>query len=226
MNAKTTPACPIKCIIWDNESVLAAPDWNVCYDVAYQTLGQHPPLAGTPTRGKLYKKMLSVPITPALTEALKTFVPGDEESNFLQAYSSGHISGEEFWPIACEHGFNLVPSQGNIAAIRTAQTYLLRDHNGDVRVLPEVVSILEALAETMPQFMLSNTNPEIYAGFAEAGYMASIPEQNRLFQFFCTAESLQTKYTNGPSQTRAIRRRPPSSSTTKRATSKAPEEMG
>ena len=62
MKAMISSGCKIKAMIWDNESVLTAPDW---------------------------------------------------------------IVSEEFWPIACQHGYGLEPSESNINAIRQAQTFLV-----------------------------------------------------------------------------------------------------
>jgi hypothetical protein len=51
--------CKIRGIVWDNEGVLTDPDWNVCYDIAYRSLGIAAPLAGDPSRGKRYKQVLA-----------------------------------------------------------------------------------------------------------------------------------------------------------------------
>jgi FMN phosphatase YigB (HAD superfamily) len=184
MKAELTNNCKIKAVVWDNESVLTAPDWNVCYNIAYELLGITPPLAGDQSRGKHYKKMLSVPIVPEINSSLRTLSPGDEEKNYLQSYTSSHISSGEFWRIACQYGFDIEPTEKNVEAIRTAQTYLLRDHNGRIQILPKVIGILSAVATAMPQFMLSNTNPEIYEGFKNADFMKLIPEKNRFISIF------------------------------------------
>ena len=36
----------------------------------------------------------------------------------------------------------------------------------------------------MPQYMLSNTNPEIYEGFKDADYVRAIPKENRFLSIF------------------------------------------
>jgi len=197
MKAMLKNDCKIKAVAWDNESVLTAPDWKVCYDSAYEKLGIAAPLAGEPSRGKQYKKMLSIPITKEISRGLRTFVEGNEETNYLQTYSSGHISSEEFWPISCRYGFGLDAADANVNAIRKAQRYLLRDHTGKIRILPEVVEILLSLAEILPQYILSNTNPEIYEAFRNADFLRAIPEENRLFSIFTkcrkpSAESYKT----------------------------------
>jgi len=189
--------CKIKVVAWDNESVLTAPDWNVCYDIAYDKLDMVPPLAGDPLRGKQYKKMLSVPITAEINKSLRTFIEGDEETNYRQSYSSSHISSEEFWPIACKYGFRLDTTDENIDAIRTAQTYLLRDHLGEIQLFPKVLEILLSVARILPQYMLSNINPEAYAGLKNVEYLKAIPEEKRLFSIFIkcrkpSAESYKT----------------------------------
>jgi FMN phosphatase YigB (HAD superfamily) len=197
MKAKLKNLCTMKALAWDIESVLAAPDWNVCYDNAYERLGINAPLAGDPSRGKQYKKMLSVPITKEINKGLETFVNGNEEVNYLQSYTSSHIRSEEFWPIACRYGFGLDAIDKNVDAIRQAQKFLLRDHSGKIQILSKVVEIMLSLAEIMPQYILSNTNPEIYDGFKEADFLKVIPEENRLFSIFIkcrkpSAESYQT----------------------------------
>ncbi len=171
----------IRAFIWDMESVLATPNWNRCYDMAYAALGLPAPHAVDPERGKIFKKILSVVIDTEKTKNLNTYRTGDCEKNFLQAYSSGHISAEEFWPIACEYGFGLKPTPENIEAIRTAQTYLLRDKNKNVQFIPEVVEVMTSMANVMPQYILSNTNQEIYDGYKDSSFMDAIQEENRLF---------------------------------------------
>jgi len=37
--------CKTRAVALDNESILTAPDWNECYDVAYEKLGNAAPLA-------------------------------------------------------------------------------------------------------------------------------------------------------------------------------------
>jgi len=98
--------------------------------------------------------MLSVPIAPEISKRLTTFVEGDEEANYLQSYTSGHISSKEFWPIACEYGFRLEVTDKNVEAIRTAQTYLLKNMDGEVRALPEVVDIPFTVADLAPVYAL------------------------------------------------------------------------
>ena len=177
-------SCVIKAIAWDNESVLTSPSWARCYDLAYDNLGLNPPLADDPSRGKQYKKMLSVPIDPEINKTLRTFEPGLEESNYLQSYTSGHISAEEFWPIVCQHGFKLTPSRDNVQAIRAAQTYLLKNREGDVQDIPEIVEVLKSVSTVLAQFVLSNTNPEIYEGIKDALFLKCIPESHQLFSIF------------------------------------------
>jgi FMN phosphatase YigB (HAD superfamily) len=193
MKATLKNECVIKAVAWDNESVLTTPDWKVCYDIAYEKLSIAAPLAGDPSRGKQYKKMLSVPITEEINKGLGTFVEGNQEVNYLQSYTSGHINSEEFWPIACRYGFGLDVTDQNVDAIRDAQRYLLRDHTGKIRLLREVVEILLSLAEIMPEYVLSNTNPEIYEGFKNADFLKVIPEENRLFSIFIKCRKPSTE---------------------------------
>lgn len=184
MKAELTNKCQIKALVWDNESVLTNPDWNACYDRAYSQLRVTPPQAGHPSRGKQYKKMLSVPIVPEISQHLNTFISGNEENNYLQSYTSSHISTEEFWRIACQYGFGLQPTEENVEAIRTAQIYLLRNPEDRIHSIPSVIDILAAAKQVLPQFMLSNTNPEIYESIQDADFLKLIPEQNRLFSIF------------------------------------------
>lgn len=176
--------CKIRAIAWDNEGVLTAPNWNDCYDSAYEELGIVAPLAADSSRGKQYKKMLSVPITGQIDRGLSSFVEGVEEVNYLQSYTSGHISSREFWPIACEYGFELDATDENVDAIREAQRHLLRDRAGRIRILPRIVEIFLFLARVLPQYILSNTNPEIYEAFKNADFLNAVPEENRLFSIF------------------------------------------
>lgn len=176
--------CEIEAIAWDNESVLTSPDWRLCYDKAYELLGMEPALKDDPARGKMYKKMLSIPIDAKINRTLVTFKSGLEQSNYLQSYSCGNICSEEFWPIVCKYGFGLNPLVENVRAIRTSQRYLLRNHEGHVQDIPEVVEILKSAAKVLPQFMLSNTNPEIYNGFKDAEFLTCIDEANQLFSIF------------------------------------------
>ena len=166
MKVKLKKDCKIKAIVWDNKSVLTVPDWNLCYDLAYDKLGIDPPLAEDFLRGKRYKEMLSVPIVPGISSSLRTFVAGFEEANYLQSYTSNHISTEEFWPIACKYGFKLDVTDENVTAIRTAQTHLVRSRNGEIRVIPEVIEILLSMSSILPQFMLSNTKDQFEPGDA------------------------------------------------------------
>lgn len=184
MKTTLTKTCEVKALVWDNESVLVAPDWKRCYDIAYEKLGIKAPLAGDPSRGKHFKKMLSVPITPDIDRQLNTFVQGPEEDNYLQSYTSSRINSEEFWPIACQYGFELEPTSENVAAICTAQTYLIKNLDGQIMDIPKVVEVLKSAAEVLPQYMLSNTNPEIYEGIKDADFLKFIPEKNRLFSIF------------------------------------------
>jgi len=50
--------CKVKAIVWDNESVLTAPDSNVCYDIAYDKIGIASPLAGDPHEENSIRKCL------------------------------------------------------------------------------------------------------------------------------------------------------------------------
>jgi HAD superfamily hydrolase (TIGR01509 family) len=186
MPMKTTlkDDCHIRAVVWDNEGVLGNPNWTLCYDIAYARLGMMPPLAGDPTRGKQYKQMLSVPITAQISANLRTFEPGDAETHYLHSYTASHISSDEFWPIVCRYGFQLEPTREHTEAIRTAQTYLLKDPNGEARVFPKVTEVLAALATVLPQYLLSNTNKEIYEGFKNAGFLQLIPEEHRFFSIF------------------------------------------
>ena len=184
MKTRLEGGCRIKAVVWDNGGVLVQEDWNGCHDRTYGKLGIVPPLAGDAARGRQYKKMLSVPITPEISAQLATFRQGDSEVNYLQSYSSGHLSSAEFWAVACRHGFEVASTDENMNALRAGQDHLLSNGPGAARVFPRVVEILAALAAALPQYMLSNIYPEAYEQLRGAKYLEAIPADHRFFSIF------------------------------------------
>ncbi len=184
MKTRLKDSCCIKAVAWDNGGVLVQEDWNGCYDHTYGKLGIVSPLGGDAARGKQYKKMLSVPITPEISSQLVTFRHGDSEGNYLQSYGSGHISSAEFWSVACHYGFGVAPTDENVDALRAGQDHLLSNGPGAARIFPRVVEILAALSAALPQYMLSNIYPEAYEQLRGAKYLEAIPADHRFFSIF------------------------------------------
>ena len=159
MKATLKKSCRIEAVAWDNGGVLVQEDWITCYDGTYEKLSLAAPLAGSPSRGKQYKKMLSVPIAPRINVGLHTFIEGHDEHNYFHSYCSGHISSPEFWPVTCRYRFGLSPTSKTIDALRAGQSHLLEHPGGSARIFPRVVDVLKALSSVLLQSMLSNIYP-------------------------------------------------------------------
>ena len=169
----------IKAIVWDHEGVLVLADWCRTYDLAFRNLGIKPAFEGDPLRGEIFRNMLRVPHSDAITDSLETFVTGQAEDDYLASYSCSNIGSQEYWTIALEHGFKLKPSVENITAVRTALMFNLIKPHGGIRIVPQVIKIMKEIDNYLPQFLLCNTNPEVYQTFKDQDYMLIIPPKNR-----------------------------------------------